>query len=152
MSYLKKLSTKIILGGVTPDAPPKDHKGPKWLLQIIGICTGRFDDSSDYGPYTAMLGDFQGVNLETGEEFRTQTKCFMPDVVTLPVVGKLGMDGVTSVSFGYRVGVLRDETAATKYIYVADPIASIAQSDPLGQLIETVKQGQLEDKSQRKRA
>lgn len=148
-AFLKKLSPKIILGGVTPDAPPRDHKGPQWLFNIIGICTGKAEGDSDYGHYIAMLGDFQGVNLATGEEFRTQTKCYMPDVVLFPVINRLGMDGVTSVSFGYKVGVLRDDTAATKYVYVAEPLAELQQADPLGQLIDQVKTAQLEDKRKR---
>ena len=143
MAYLKKLSGKIILGG-KPDAPPRDHKGPVWLYEILGICTGQAEGESDYGAFIAMLGEFRGVNLETGEEFRTQTKCYMPDVVLFPVVNRLGMDGVTSVSFGYKVGVVRDENAATNYVYVAEPIAAIEQSDPLGALIEKVKQKALE--------
>lgn len=147
MAYLKKLSGKIILGGHKPDAPPRDHKGPMWLYRIAGICTGKEDGESDYGHYVSMLGEFQGINLETGEEFRTQTKCYMPDVVCYPVINRLGMDGVSSVSFAYKVGVQRDESAATNYVYVAEPIAALEQSDPLGALLEKIDKPQLENKS-----
>ena len=143
MSLIKKLSAKVILGG-RPDIPPKGDKEPKWLFEIVGICTGKETGQSDYGEWTAMTGNFQATLLAGGAEFRTEMRCFMPAVVQGPVLAKLGMDGVTSVSFGYRVGVLRDDDAATGYVYTAEPLSEVVVADPLGELLSTIRQKRLD--------
>ena len=133
MNVVKKLSSKVILGG-RPDIPPKDHKGPKWVYEIVGIVNRTKEGSSDFGPYLALHGTFQATNLETGEISRA-SKCYLPDLVTDMIAGQM-VGEVNEVQFGFRVGVIRDDTAATGYVYAAEPLVELQQNDPLAGLLQ----------------
>lgn len=130
---ISKISVKTVWGS-KPDAPTKDHKGPMWLIQIVGQANAFTTGTTDKGEWTKLVGAFQAVNLESGEAFRSGT-CFLPNVALDLVMGQLKMAETKSVAFGFRIGVLRDEQSATNYVYVADPITEVMEHDPLAPLL-----------------
>lgn len=132
-NIISKISVKTVWGS-KPDAPTKDHKGPHWLIQVVGQANAFATGTTDKGEWTKLIGAFQAVNLESGEAFRAGT-CFLPNVALDLVMGQLKMAETKSVSFGFRIGVQRDEASATNYVYVCEPITEVMEHDPLAPLL-----------------
>jgi len=133
---VKKLSMKVLAGG-RPIIP--QDGSTNWLANIIGIGSAIKHGESNYGAWRAVLGQFiaETVSKETGEllRFRTGT-LFLPDValnLIAPVIESSGKGAQTQ--FAFRVGVIKDDTSATGYIYVAESLVELEENDPLEMLL-----------------
>ena len=134
---ISKISIKTVWGS-KPDAPRKGEPDTQWLMQVVGQANSFGTGSTDKGEWTKLIGAFQAINLETGEAYRSGT-CFLPNVALDLVMGQLKMAETKAVSFGFKIGIVRDESSATNYVYVADPIYEVMEHDPLAPLLEKMK-------------
>lgn len=134
---ISKLSVKTIIGS-KPDAPAKGDNEVHWLANMAGNAISFTTGKSEKGDWCKLHGQFVGVNLETGEVLRAG-ECFLPLVAEKLVVPALKQNPNKSVQFGFKIGVQRDEQAATNYVYVAEPIADVAGHDPLQPLLEKMQ-------------
>lgn len=139
MEITKKLSAKLLSGG-SIKAPAAGET--VWLYEVAGLASGTKHGSSNYGDWVAIMGNFIGKQLTRddkgvyayGKTFRTG-QFFLPDVLTnlvLPATENLGKGD--AVEFGFRVGVLGDESSATKYVFVAESLIPVEANDPLTML------------------
>lgn len=164
----KKLSTKAIIGG-KPKIPEAGQVN--WLYKVVGIASTIKTGVSNFGEWTALMGQFiveverQKADPKTGElltEARIDEKTKKPVVidgkeVTIPVMetvqmrtGQLFLPDVAlnlvgpaleaagkgaSVQFAFKVGVERDDTAATGYTYTAESLIAPEENDPLEMLM-----------------
>lgn len=170
---VKKLSMKHIVGNVAKFIPTKDVpvEGKEntfkevpaigetvWLANIVGIARGTKSGISNFGEWTALMGDFVAVALvgdkaaqeaqpakdgkpavaaKEAEQFRTG-QLFLPDVVLHMVTAAL--DGKSGVEFAFKIGITAVETegerpSATGYEYTADFLTAPKANDPLEALI-----------------
>jgi hypothetical protein len=130
---IKKISTKTVFGDVVlADLPEKESKE---LIRVVGIATGTQVGMSTYGEWTALKGSFQAINLDTGEEYRSN-KCFVPDTITDGVAVALAQDNTKSVEFGVLVSVRRNPNVAKGYEYEVEPLLKMSESDPLESLVK----------------
>jgi hypothetical protein len=139
------------------------------LCTIIGIASGlkHGEDKNKPGQFwTALTGDFLGVNLETGEKFRSG-KCFLPagiqDVVEAPLsAAELHKDAdgkpdpqSVSMKFGFRIYSVK-ATNPAGYTYAAEILLKPSENDPLTEMLAQVEAGapvkQLEESSAPKSA
>lgn len=146
MEIAKKLSTKVLVGG-RPDIPAKDATGDaktNWVFEVAGLAQGIKSGESNFGPWSSLMGNFAARQLVKddkgaytyGKAYRTG-QMFLPDVamnLVEPVVSNLPRGD--SVEFGFRIGVIRDDTAATGYTYVAESLIEMDKSDPLQKLMD----------------
>lgn len=134
---VRKLTVKSI--GAQPDikeiiAHDTAHPG-----EIMDLCTiiGRVNKvkpgESDYGPFCRFLGLFKGVNLRTGEVFRSSA-CLLPKAIEEEIEAAFGMGDVSSLDFGYKIGAKYDKTVATGYIYVVQSLLAPSELDPIEML------------------
>lgn len=127
-TLLSKLSMKSVLGKIKiPD------DGEVILAQIMGVATGIKTGESDKGPWTALLGSFQGINMETGSIYRSGV-CFLPNIVMNLLLPKLLEKDSKAIEFAFNIGIKSDDKSATKYVYIAEPIFDTAENDPLEML------------------
>lgn len=133
---VKKLSPKVLLGGSRPKIPNAGETN--WIASVVGVATGVKQGESNFGPWMALMGSFVAEAKSTEKEgelvrFRTG-QLFMPDVVNNLIIGALNgaKDGV---QFGFKIGVIKDDSAATGYTYVAESLIAPAANDPLEKLI-----------------
>lgn len=126
----KKISISKILGG-KPSLKAllaytaETGKADMPLCRIYGAASGTKTGVSDFGEWTALTGQFRGVNTATGETIDSGV-CFLPDVALDLVVGVL-VPGAT-VEFAFDIAIRADESSATGYIYLATPLVSEAES------------------------
>lgn len=106
------------------------------ILRVAGIATGTKTGTSNYGPWTALTGDFYAVNLESGEEFRAG-KAFLPSTALGLVEGALS-DSPEGVEFAFDFGVKAAENAIG-YEYTVKPVVKAKESDRMAQLLAQVQ-------------
>lgn len=141
-TLIKKISVKTVMKA-RPEIP-KEPGEVNYLMELLGIAGSIQNGETDKGPYVKFLGSFQAKNLKNGEVFRSGA-AFMPDVAGNLVLGALN-SGATSVEFGFKIGVVKDDQSATGYVYVAEPMFKAAENDPLELLVKKAPAA-LEDKS-----
>jgi hypothetical protein len=64
---LRKINAKTVWGKIKNDDIPE--KGSKPLFRVIGQAMGTREGDGDYGEWVALVGNFEAVNLATGEVF-----------------------------------------------------------------------------------
>lgn len=147
VNFQKKLSTAKIVGKISARSVKVDES--KDLYNIVGIASGTKSDISDFGPWTALTGNFAAVNLETSEQFRSGV-AFLPDVALDPILGQLGA-GAPAVEFGWVIGIQGDEDVQCGYTYYARPLVEANENDPLERLTsKMLATPALEDQSGKK--
>lgn len=170
---VKKLSMKQLLGNVARFVPVKEvpvegkpgviKEVPAigetvWIANVVGIARGVKSGISNYGEWTALMGDFVAVALvgdkaavaakpadgdtpaveaKEADQFRTG-QLFLPDVVLHMVTAAL--DGHTGVEFAFKIGIIAvptdgDQPSSTGYEYTADFLTAPKANDPLEALV-----------------
>jgi len=158
----KKISVKTVCGRVrVPRYEEGEHKGDVIpdqiipLMSVVGFASGVKYGESDLGPWEALTGGFQAQNLATGAVFRSGV-CFLPDVGHDMVAGQLkSQDGNHAVEFAFKISAKSDPEAATGYVYVAESLMDVAESDPVAMIVGKIGNAlpapsttpQIEDKS-----
>ena len=136
---LRKLSVKTVTG-MTPKALREwaDKTPNKPIMTIMGVATATISGETDNGPWTALRGNFIGVNAE-GVRFRGG-RAFIPDSGALDMVlGTLADDSIDNVKFAFNVFVKEDETSATGYTYNSEPLLEPAENDPLEGMLKNIE-------------
>lgn len=134
MEIVKKLSVGKLIGAFKSDLPAE---GSLTLGNVVGIARGTKTGESQYGPWTALTGDFLFVpthGANKGKQFRSGV-LFVPDVVldlVLPVV--LGLDKGGAVEIAFAIKARKDETTTVGYSYAADFLKAPEPNDPLAAL------------------
>lgn len=140
-TLLKKLSVKGVCGNIKAPAPGVTVE----LMVIMGYAKSSEIKKTTFGDSIGFHGDFKGVDVVTGEEFRSGT-CYLPDVASSLLSNALdASDG--AVEFGFKIGVIgvaaRTPGEADKYEYRCAPMMETAENDPILALEARMKQGLL---------
>lgn len=128
MEILKKLTPKTILGG-KPEKPAQASD----LFTIYGKATGVKTGESTYGPWAAILGQFEAVKADTGEVYFS-TVAILPEPMNSAIVDRVksGKDG-EEVRFAFVIGIKPADTA-TGYEYTTKPLQEPTADDGLNDL------------------
>lgn len=133
-TLIRKVTAKSICGKMSP--PEK----AKRLFSVFGIATKTKTGASDYGSWTALIGRFEAVNIETGEVFEAP-QCFLPEPLNTMIAEAL--DEVdedenrvnTSVGFSVEVGI-KPSDVPIGYEYTTKENVKADTADPLAALRE----------------
>ena len=131
-NLIRKISAKSVCGKV--EKPKKATP----LFIVFGIASKTKAGNSDFGPWTALLGQFEATNLETGEVFQAP-QCFLPEPMNSLIATQLeatdeeGNREVNSVQFSVEVGVKPNETPIG-YEYTTKTVVKSDEADPLAAL------------------
>ena len=150
INIVKKASMKILVGDVKAQRlfeTVKNSAGKDIIVytdgaqvdlaRIVGIARGTKTGESQYGPWTALTGEFIAealVGPKVGQRFRSGT-LFLPDValdLVTPVLA--GLEKGAGMEIGFTVGIINDETSQNAYNYTAEFLAEPAENDPLSNL------------------
>lgn len=104
------------------------------LLDVYGIATKFKPADSDKGPYIRFFGSFRAIRHGDKATF-SASQVILPKMIEeslWSVMGAGGPDGeLSNVQFAFRIGAKYDKKAATKYVYVAESLMPVSESDPL---------------------
>lgn len=135
MRFLSKITLK------TMDAQPKPHsiKEATDLATIYGVIRGKKLGQSNFGDFITFSGEFEGINLETGEVFRSGNM-ILPKMMESMLAGSFD-EGAKDISieFGVKIGVVPSDKGNTGYEYTISPLIETAPSDALLQLRNMAK-------------
>lgn len=102
--------------------------------RLVGIASGIKSGVTEYGEWTALIGQFQFT-----DRFGTVTRAvqaFGPDIVILPVVAAL-QSGAKSVNIAADVFGVADEKSPVGWSYTCSSAIEESDSDPLALLLAT---------------
>jgi len=129
-NLIKKISPKTIIGKI---AIPEKATA---LFTVIGICNGLKTGQSTYGDWMALTGQFEAMNLETGEA-SVAPQVFLPEPLNGLIAAKVRTPDENgqpvSIRFAVEVGVKPAKTA-TGYEYTVRELVDSTDNDPLADL------------------
>lgn len=129
IKMLKKASPKTIMGQAIK-APTTDDS--LYLFTIYGNAKSLSRGESTYGPWVALVGEFEGVNSDN-ERFMAP-KAFLPEPMHGMIAGRLdGAEKGDSVEFAIKVNIVRSDSTVG-YEYQAEPLVEPSESDSLAHL------------------
>lgn len=130
--FVSKVSVKTVFGKIDVKqlAAKSDKAFP--IMRIIGIAKKVLTGSSQFGDWIGFAGDFEAVNLVTGEIFHGG-KCFLPAPVTNMLAGQFS-EKIDTVRFGFVISAKYSDAANTKYEYISNSLIAPAEDNPLSQL------------------
>jgi hypothetical protein len=139
---LRRITVKTVTGGVTAALfaeLSKEPAKPIWLCEILGIARAGKVKMSDYGESMGFIGSFEARDCRTGK-FYTGSKVYLPKFLEEELIGIMGIgsDTAKKATFALRIGVKFDMTAATKYVYVVQPLIKPQESDELAMLKQQI--------------
>jgi hypothetical protein len=106
------------------------------ILKIAGVITSIRPGQTQLGEYAELVGQFQAVNLETGEMFQSG-KAILPNFIADPMVE--ASKGGSEVEFAIQIGVKRNEGSVVGYEFSVKPLVEPKVSDKLAKLLEHAK-------------
>ena len=146
-TLISKISVSKVFGAIKA---PKEKTS---IMQVIGIATSCKTGQSQYGEYIEFAGDFEAINLITGETFRS-SKCFLPGAVPEMVAVALAkgkeVEGFSGLQFAFSIAVSPSQNPIG-YEYQVTPLVENKEADPLAALRDAVSMTpKIENKSQTK--
>ena len=143
-TLIRKVTAKSICGKMVPPSKAKR------LFSVYGIATKTKSGSTDYGSWTALVGRFEAINIETGEVFEAPV-CFLPEPLNTMIAEALdetvtegeGDDAKevrvnTSVQFSVEVGI-KPSDVPIGYEYMTKENVKADTADPLASLREVTQ-------------
>lgn len=129
----KKLSTKTVFGTVKDirQAAESGNGEAVPIMRVLGIAKKMQSGESTNGIWVAFLGQFEFINLVTGES-HVGGKAFLPSPVDAMIEAQL--EGSNSVEFAFDITVREDETSAVGYEYGAQTVLEVQENDPISLL------------------
>ena len=136
MANTKKLSVATVYGAIdlkkligAPDSTLK-------IMRVIGLAVGVKQGTSPYGEWTALMGQFEATNSETGESFSAAT-LFLPDVALIPIQIALSQESTKGVEFAIEISAKysnNSKPGGSAYEYVFDALLPPDQNDPISRM------------------
>ena len=141
-TLLKKMSVKSVCGNIIAPAPGVEKK----MMVLMGFAKSTEVKVTTFGDSLAFHGDFKGIDVDTGEEFRSGV-CYLPDVAEDMLESAMDANNGI-VEFAFEIGIIgvkgRTEGEVGKYEYRCHPMMKAGENDPMILLEERLKQGLLE--------
>jgi len=145
ISVAKKITVASVYGVIDATKLPAlftgDIENPvanpnpwKRICRISGFATGTKSGMTQYGPWTAFVGDFAGVNVDTGEITMGKT-CLIPGAMGEALVESFAelSKSTDSPKMRFSVDVLVKRNArepAKKYDYKVMPVLEAKLTSP----------------------
>lgn len=102
-------------------------------MRVVGVANGYKAGQTDKGEYVTLLGEFQAINLMTGEQF-TSSRAIIPTFIAENFVPALQQHG--NAEFALDIGARRKDSAVAGYEFIMRPLIESKASDRLSALLE----------------
>lgn len=126
---INKLSVRTVVG--QPKVPPLGETVS--LMKVAGVVTSVEPVQTQYGTSYRFRGAFTAIRGDNNQEY-TSGQCFLPDVITDPLVVVLSSDNApASVKFACEI-LIRGAADPVGYEYVVKPLSDIQRSSELEEM------------------
>jgi len=129
VEFLKKITVKGVCPGLKEMEKPEK---PDAIMTVFGLVTGAKPDRSDYGDYIRFEGNFEAVDMGTGNAYRSG-RMILPGIAEGLLAGAFNGEGVESVQFALEIGI-KPSKSPVGYDYTVKPLVESAENDPLADL------------------
>ncbi len=134
MEIVKKLTLRTMnLGKIQIRKAVTEENPTASLAKIVGRTTTAQPVQSEQGESIRLIGEFNGVNLLTGEAF-TSTTCFIPNFVAQPLANALQES--ESVDFAIEITAKYSEKSAVGYEFGVKPLLETKRTNALQELMD----------------
>jgi hypothetical protein len=114
----------------------KDDPSRK-LMHVIGKANRVKEGVGDFGPWQKLMGQFEAVNLETGEVF-VSPQCILPEPMNGMVAGQIlnaEAGAAPVIEFALEIGVeASGKAGGTGYEFTTRPLVEARETDALSDL------------------
>lgn len=133
VTMLKKLGAKQILGNVRQTVKEFCANDGDVIpaYSVFGTANGVKSGVSQYGDWTAFVGNMEAINHASGERFAA-VQCFIPD--PLQTILLKGLEEHENIEFSFTVKVKRRDDLKEGYEYLVEPHKQATEADPLEKL------------------
>lgn len=127
------LVSKITVKTIKAQPAKGSVKDAQMIATLYGRCTSKSAGTSDFGEFIRFKGEFEGVNADTGEQYRAGV-LIVPKVLESMLDGAITPDSDdNAVDFAVEVWVEPADTM-TGYTYNIKPLIEPSESDALSQI------------------
>ena len=105
---------------------------PLYVGRLVGVACDTKTGTSQYGEWTALVGDF--IKTTPDGETERAPQAFGPDMVISPVVGALKMGG-GAVNVAVDVYVVHDEKSPVGFAYRTENVIPDQEDSPMARLL-----------------
>jgi len=130
---LKKISAKTMIGNVKKLASEHENGTVIDLLNAYGKARGIKTGNSTYGDWVSFVGDFEAVDLRTGEVSQAP-QIFLVEPLQSMLVNQLRTHDL--VEFAYKLSIVCNDEILAGYEYRVSPLLEVQRSDELSHLRE----------------
>jgi hypothetical protein len=130
MPQVKKLSVATVYGKIDAKKVLTSDR-PVDLMIVYGLAVGTKSGTSNYGEWTALVGEFEAVNCETGEASQAN-QLFLPEIALLPL--RVALERAQSVKFAIKLqarAATNSKPGGVPYEYVFENVLPPAEDDPM---------------------
>lgn len=135
-TQVKKLSVATVYGKIDVKKLVNAPGERLELFTVLGLAVGQKTGISSYGDWTALLGQFEATNLETGETF-SGPSLFLPSVALTSLQVAMMAEGSRGVEFAIKVCAVLSKSnkpGAAAYEYTWEPLIPPDANDPVTRL------------------
>ena len=138
MNLLKKITLKVISSvDLEKTAKEMKEKEKRALVRVYGIVNSHDLGSTQYGDFLRFKGNFEAVDLATGDVYRSG-QAILPQVAEDLLHAALVAAGGESVQFGFELGIKESKNSKTGYELTASPLIKESPNDPLALMREQI--------------
>jgi hypothetical protein len=139
MANIKKISVANVYGKIDLKELV-NATAPIEVMRVYGLAVGSKSGTSQYGDWTALVGQFEAVNPVSGEVTQS-AQCFLPEIALLPILTELAREGAKGVQFGIRLFVKvsnNTKPGGSPYEYTFEHMLPPSDNDPMAALRNAV--------------
>lgn len=130
---ISKISVKTVAGAQTKELARVEAGWKRAeLVEVVGIADGTKTGVTDNGSWVAATGQFQAINVSTGEVFRSGV-LFLPNAAQNMVNAKLAASK-GPVEIGFAIAAIEEPESFTGYVFDCTPLMEMEADDPLARL------------------
>ncbi|RJP44495.1 hypothetical protein C4587_01790 [Candidatus Parcubacteria bacterium] len=97
------------------------------VFHVYGLARKYDAERSQYGEYLRFTGDFEAVNLKTGEVHRAGSM-ILPDIAENVLAGAMNTEGAQAVQFALEIGV-KPSKSPVGYDYTVKPLVENREAE-----------------------
>lgn len=134
-TIIKKITHDRVYGKIAANSLKEGESKP--TVRLLGSVTAAVERSGAFGAYVLFMGDFEAINIATGDEYRAG-QAIIPDrdfeAMVKQKLEQALAKGEVAIAFAVDYSIAFSAKGARGYTFVATPVRKADAHDPLDEL------------------